>query len=87
MTTSIKFNVPCTVATQWKWCDLVVRTQDMYIERIYYDNNFWTTVIEKLREFYFTAILPELLFPLGGSAICEPSKDFKRDWQDIVKSL
>ena len=82
------YQIHCTMyCTQRKWCDLVVRIQDMYIERIYYDNNFWTTVIEKLQEFYFTAVLPELSFPLGATAIHEPSKDFKRDWQDIFKSL
>ena len=62
-----------------KWCDLVVRTKNMYIERVYYDNNFRTTILQKLREFYFTAVLPELSFPLGAIAIREPSQEFKRN--------
>ena len=82
------YQIQCTMfCTGQKWCDLVVRTKDMYIERVYYDNNFWPTILQRLREFYFTAVLPELSFPLGATAIREPSQEFKRDWQDIYKSL
>ena len=51
----------------------------MYIERVYYDRNFWTNVLQKLQEFYFTTVLPELSFPLGATAMREPSQEFKRD--------
>ena len=82
------YQIQCTMyCTGRKWCDLVVRTKDMNIERVYYDNNFWTTILQKLHDFYFTAVLPELSFPLGAIAIREPSQEFKRDWQDIDKSL
>ena len=58
------YQIQCTMfCTQQKWCDLVVRTQDIHIERITYDNKFWTTVMPKLKLFYFTAVLPELSFP------------------------
>ena len=73
--------------TQRKWCDLVVRTQDIHIERITYDDDFWTSVMPKLKAFYFTAVLPELSFPLGVRAIREPSDEFKKEWQDIFKHL
>ena len=82
------YQIQCTMyCTRRKWCDLVVRTKDMYIERVYYDKNFWTNVIQKLQEIYFTAVLPELSFPLGATAIREPSQEFKREWEEIYKSL
>ena len=75
------YQIQCTMYyTGRKWYDLIVRTKDMYVERVYYDNNFWTcNCTTKLREFYFTAILPELSFPLGDTAIREPSQKFKID--------
>ena len=46
------------------WCDFVVRTnKDMYIERIYRDTKWWDGQLEKLRNFYFGALLPELASP------------------------
>ena len=82
------YQIQCTMfCTQRKWCDLVVRAKDIYIERIHYDNDFWMSIMPKLKEFYFTAILPELSFPLGVTAIREPSNEFKKEWKDIFKPL
>lgn len=50
--------------TQRKWCDFVVRTsKDIHIERIHWSSEFWCAAFPKLREFYFTAVLPELAAP------------------------
>ena len=82
------YQIQCTMyCTKRQWCDLVVKAQDVYIERIHYDNDFWISIMPKLKEFYFTAILPELSFPLGVTAIREPSNEFKSKWKDIFKSL
>ena len=69
--------------TQQKWCDLVVRTQDIHIH-IEYDDEFWASVMPKLKAFYFTAVLQELSFPLGVTAIREPSDELKKKWQDVL---
>ncbi len=57
------------------WCDFVVRTnKDIYVERIYRDRKWWDVQLEKLKKFYFGALLPELASPryrCGG--IREPS--------------
>ena len=46
------------------WCDFVVRTnKDMYIEHFYRDTKWWDGQLEKLRKFYFGALLPELASP------------------------
>ena len=61
--------------TQRKWCNFVVRTStDLHIERLTWDPDFWSAAMPRLREFYFTAVLPELALPnqhKGG--IREPS--------------
>lgn len=53
---------------EYKWCDFVVYTahevpgQDIHIQRIYFDEQFWCNVIlPGLLYFYERAILPELL--------------------------
>lgn len=57
------------------WCDFVLRTDnDLHIERIYRDHAWQTTNIQKVKDFYFSALLPELACPRhhkGG--IREPS--------------
>ena len=47
------------------WCDFVVWTQkDIHVEKIYFDNDFWTRQCYlKLRCFHFGIVLPELVFP------------------------
>jgi len=73
--------------TQRKWCDLVVRATDLHIERIYFNDDFWTNALSKLKEFYFTAILPELTLSLGSTAIREPTEHLKTNWLDIFKHI
>ena len=77
--------------TQRKWCDLVVRTlTDVHIERIQWDSDFWSAAMPRLREFFFTAILPELAAAQqhqGG--IREPSSWLKdaAAWRKETESL
>jgi len=40
-----------------------------------------------LREFYSTDIIPELSFPLGVTAILEPSSEFKKGITGLLKSI
>ena len=83
------YQVQCTMyCTQRHWCDLVVRTKDVHVERIYYQAEFWVKgVLSKLKVFYFTAVLPELSSPLGVTAIREPANSFKEEWEEIFKSI
>ena len=47
--------------TQHTWCGFVLCTStDLHIERLLWDPSFWSAVMPRLQEFYFTAILPEL---------------------------
>ena len=73
--------------TQRQWCDIVIRAKDIYIERVYYQKEFWISIIPKLKEFYFTAILPELASPLGSTAIREPTDTLKAKWRETFTSL
>ena len=62
--------------TKRNWCDFVVNTtQDLYIERIRFNEQFWTKVMPKLKTFYFDALLPELACPrYDHGGIREPSE-------------
>jgi len=73
--------------TQRKLCDLVVRATDLYIERIYYKNDFWIKALSKLKEFYLIAILPEISLSLGPTAIREPTEHLKNNWLVIFKHI
>lgn len=49
-----------------QWCDFVVYTytsgaEDIHVERIYFDPNFWASLKGKLVDFYLFALVPELL--------------------------
>ena len=59
------YQVQCQLyCTGRMWCDFVLRTnKDLHIERIYYKESWWTGQLEKLRKFYFSALLPELASP------------------------
>ena len=47
-----------------QWCDFVVRTdKDLHIERIYRDESWLDTNLQKVKNFYFSAVLPELVCP------------------------
>ena len=58
--------------TNRKWCDFVVMTKTIHIQKIKINEEFWGTVLPKLKSFYFTAILPPLASP--RPTIREPSE-------------
>ena len=48
--------------TQRSYCDFVVWTEkDVHIERIYPDESFWLESVSRVRHFFVTSILPELI--------------------------
>lgn len=59
------YQIQCQLyCTNREWCDFVLRTnKDFHIERIYRDNSWWKPQLDKLQEFFFTALLPELASP------------------------
>ena len=77
--------------TKARWCDFVVRTNvDLHIERIPWDPQFWMSLLPRLHDFYFTAILPELALPrLHNGGIREP-KEWQKDpttWKYKTETL
>ena len=77
--------------TQRKWCDFVVRTStDIHIERLHWDSAFWSAAMLRLRDFYFTAVLPELTLPnFHKGGIREPSSWLKNagSWRKETERL
>ena len=70
------FQVQCQLyCTNRDWCDFVLRTnKEIHIERIQRNKKWWGTQMEKLRKFYFSALLPELACPRHRSGgIREPT--------------
>ena len=58
------YQVQCIMfCTKRSWCDFVVMTKTLHIQRIDYDPGFWSAVLAKLKAFYFTTILPQLASP------------------------
>ena len=59
------YQIQCQLyCTEQDWCDFVVNTKkEMHVERKYYDASWWTSNIEKLKDFYFCSLLPELACP------------------------
>lgn len=48
--------------TQRSYCDFVVSTEkDVHIEHIYPDKSFWLENVSRVRHFFITSILPELI--------------------------
>ena len=51
--------------TNREWCDFVVNTdKEMHVERIYRDGLWWESNMDKLKQFYFASLLPELACPM-----------------------
>ena len=71
--------------TNRHWCDLVVLTKSLNIERIFADPEFKLKTLPKLRHFYFTAILPELACP--QAVIREPSEWMCDKWETTYMGL
>ena len=80
------YQLQCAMfCTNRHWCDLVVLTKSLHIERIFADPNFTVKVLPKLKNFYFTAILPELACP--RSVIREPSEWMSEEWEKTYTEL
>ena len=71
--------------TNRQWCDLVVMTKNLHIERITIDFAFEEKIIPKLKEFYFTAVLPELASP--QAVIREPCHWLTNEWNSTYLQL
>ena len=56
-------------------------TKNLHIERITVDFEFERKTVPKLKEFYFTAVLPELASP---QAITEPSQWVTNEWKKTL---
>jgi len=80
------YQIQCAMfCTKHQWCDFVVMTKDLHLERIYFDLNFCKKFVPKLCEFYFTAILPELASEQG--AIREPEQWLTDEWTELYLQL
>ena len=64
---------------QRKWCNFVVYiSQQIYMQRIYFDDNFWRDdLFPKLEHFYDNCLAPEILHPMHviGLPIHDLSKE------------
>ena len=63
LSSSISMQVQCQLfCTQRDYCDFVVWTEeDIHYERIYPDESFWMENVSRIKQFFNTAILPELV--------------------------
>ena len=76
------------LCTETKWCDFVVRTTvDLHVERIFFDDSFCNSFLQKVRYFYFDCILPQLTDP--RETIREPTEWIENltDWHNTVDIL
>ena len=60
---NLYMQVQCQLfCTQRSYCDFVVWTEkDVHIERIYPDESFWLENVSRVKHFFVTSILPELI--------------------------
>lgn len=50
----------CMASLNLSWCDFVVFTNvDLFIERVYFDKEFWQKIVPELSSFYTDYMLPE----------------------------
>ena len=75
------------LCTSKKWCDFVVWTKvDLHVERIEFDELFCNSFLLKLRNFYFTSLLPELTSP--HKPLREPKRvDNAEQWNSRINTL
>jgi len=80
----IQFSMFCT---NTKWCDFFICTKDTHTERILYNDEFCSSIIPKLKRFYFCAILPELV--VQRQPIQEPKDWITNEtlWMQRVEAL
>ena len=62
MLTTTRYKQPCSVLRE-SGVTVVRTSTDLHIERLTWDPDFWFAAMPRLREFYFTAVLPELALP------------------------
>ena len=70
------YQIQCQLyCTDLSWCDFILRTnKGIHIERIHREQAWWSGQLEKLKTFYFDALLPELAVPRHRSGgIREPT--------------
>ena len=80
------YQIQCAMyCTNRKWCDFVVMTKNIYIQRVTFSEEFWSAVLSKLKTFYFTAVLPQLASPRATPR--EPSEWLQQEWQDKYQTL
>ena len=80
------FQVQCAMyCTNRQWCDFVVMTKNLHVERIAADVEFERKIIPKLKDFYFTAVLPELASPQAN--IREPCHWVTNEWKKLYLQL
>ena len=80
------YQMQCAMyCTNRKWCDFVVLTKTVHIERIKFNEEFWSTILLKLKTFYFTAVLPQLASP--RAIVREPSEWLRQEWEHRYVAL
>ena len=80
------YQMQCAMyCTNCKWCDFVVMTKTIHIQRIKFNEEFWGTVLPKLKTFYFTAILPQLASP--RPTVREPSQWSTQAWEQRYETF
>jgi len=60
----------------------------LHVERLYRDGNFWnTTMLPKLKSFYYKVLLPELALPRFNTTtgIREPDKLWVRQYVNVIR--
>ena len=70
------YQIQCQLYCDKKqWCDFVVKTEnDLYVERVYRNETWWSTQLKTLEDFYFNALLPEIACPrIHSGGIREPT--------------
>ena len=61
----LRWNHPYYAQVQGQWCDFVIYTKDVSVERIYFDNDYWLhTLLPKLEGFFDNCLGPEIVSPL-----------------------
>ena len=80
------YQMQCAMyCTNREWCDFVVMTKTIHIQRVKFNKEFWSTILPKLKMFYFTAVLPQLASP--RATVREPSEWLQQQWKDRYELL
>jgi len=80
------YQMQCTMyCTNREWCDFVIMAKTVHIERIAFNKDLWKTTLQKLKTFYFTAVLPQLAAP--RELVREPSDWLQQEWTDKYETL